>query len=61
VAHAAITPTWQGKTPPREPVNWRATPAAFILSFAVAHGCDLGFRVADNDLDVAVAALWGSD
>src|ERR1700722_9033508 len=27
VAHAAITPTWQGKTPPREPVNWRATPA----------------------------------
>jgi hypothetical protein len=26
VAHAAITSTWQGKTPPREPVNWRATP-----------------------------------
>jgi len=35
--------------------------ATVILSFAVAHGCDLGFRVADNDLDVAVAALWGSD
>jgi len=29
-----------------------------ILSFAVDHGCDLGFRVADDDLDVAVAALW---
>ena len=27
VAHAAITLTWQGKTPPREPANWRATPA----------------------------------
>ena len=35
--------------------------ATVILSFAVDHGCDLGFRVADDDLDVAVAALWGSD
>ena len=29
--------------------------AALILSFAVDHGCDLGFRVVDDDLDVAVA------
>ncbi|MDJ0347066.1 hypothetical protein QMK19_39930 [Streptomyces sp. H10-C2] len=27
VAQAAITPTWQGKTPPSVPVNCRATPA----------------------------------
>jgi hypothetical protein len=35
--------------------------ATVILSFSVDHGYDLGFRVADDDLDVAVAALWGSD
>jgi SRSO17 transposase len=33
--------------------------AAVILSFSVDRGCDLGFRVADDDLDVAVAALRG--
>ena len=33
--------------------------AVIILSFSVDHGYDLGFRVADDDLDVAVAALWG--
>jgi hypothetical protein len=31
-----------------------------ILSFEVDHGCDLGFRVADDDLDVAVTGPWGS-
>ena len=35
--------------------------AAFILSFALDQGCDLGFPVVDDDLDVAVAARWGSD
>jgi len=35
--------------------------AVVILSFAVDHGCDLGFRVVDDVLDVAAAALWGSD
>jgi SRSO17 transposase len=44
-----------------ETADEKSSAAAFILSFAVAHGCDLGFCVADNDLDVAVAALWGSD
>jgi DDE superfamily endonuclease len=34
--------------------------AVVILSFSVDHGCDLGFRVVDDDLDVAVAALRGS-
>jgi hypothetical protein len=33
--------------------------AVVILSFSVDHGYDLGFRVADDDLDVAAAALWG--
>jgi hypothetical protein len=37
----------------------KAGEAAFILSFAVDHGCDLGFSVVDDDLDVAVAVRWG--
>jgi pimeloyl-ACP methyl ester carboxylesterase len=31
----------------------------FILSFAVDHGCDLGFPVVDGDLDVAAAVRPG--
>jgi hypothetical protein len=30
-----------------------------ILSFAVDHGCDLGFSVVDDVLNVAVAVRWG--
>jgi DDE superfamily endonuclease len=33
--------------------------ATVILSFAVDHGCDLGFRVVDDDLDLAAAARRG--
>jgi hypothetical protein len=37
--------------------------SAFILSFAVDHGCDLGFSVADSVVDddpgVAVTVRWG--
>jgi len=48
---AAIDETGQQKT----------GAATVILSFAVDHGCDLGFRVVDGDLDVAVAVRRGSD
>ena len=33
--------------------------ASVILSFAVDHGCDLGFSVVDDVLNVAVAVRWG--
>ena len=33
----------------------KAGTPVLILSFAVDHGCDLGFSVVDGDLDVAVA------
>ena len=33
--------------------------ATVILSFAVDHGCDLGFSVVDDVLNVAVAVRWG--
>jgi hypothetical protein len=41
------------------PVYCLATPAVINLSFSVDHGCDLGFRVVDDDLDVAVATRRG--
>jgi hypothetical protein len=37
----------------------KAGQATVILSFAVDHGCDLGFRVVDGDLNVAVAVRRG--
>jgi hypothetical protein len=33
--------------------------AVVILSFAVDHGCDLGFPVVDGDLDVAASVRRG--
>ena len=44
-----------------ETADEKSSAAAFILSFALDQGCDLGFPVVDDDLDVAVAARWGSD
>ena len=42
-----------------ETADAKSSADCVILSFAVDHGCDLGFSVVDDDLDVAVAVRWG--